>query len=916
MTTKGVSEEEIAPKLGLQVAEIESLQARLRHAEDKVRASEERQRAMLDNPMFAVGLSDGNEILYANRPLLELFGYSDLDEFLSIPLVDHVAQTSQATIRDRLSKSAMGIPSEPSFVYDIRRKDGAVRTVEINVVPYQWQGRPCRFSLFRDVTERKRIDDALRESERKYRALVETTDTGYVILDMEGSVVDANPEYLRLTGHEALNEILGRRVVEWTAQHDIARNSEEIRKCLERGFVRNLEIDYADKEGKFTPIEINATVLHTAEGRRIVALCRDIGERNRSLEALREGEERFRLIAETMNEVFWVLDVQNDRVLYVSPAHERVWGYPRENIYENRQSYYAPIHPDDRERVRAIVDLMKTGRQLEYEYRIIRPDGTIRQIWERGFPIHDKNGQVQRYVGVAQDVTAWRHAEDALRKSTEYLNQLINRIGDPVFVKDSQYRFLLVNDAMCTFTGRERSELLGSTDHKFLSKEDADSIRRQESLVFETGRECIAEEKVNDGQNVTRTVVARKTLLTDNAGNMQIVGIIRDITEQKHLEAQFLQAQKMEAVGVLAGGVAHDFNNLLTVINGYSEFLLDDLAKDDPRRPELEEIRQAGQRAATLTSQLLAFGRKQILQSEILDVNSVIADMSSMLRRLIGEDIEFVSITQPGLGLINADPGQIQQIVMNLAVNARDAMSQGGKLTVETRNFDLDQDSIHGHPMLKAGPYVMLAISDDGIGMDAATQAQIFEPFFTTKEKGKGTGLGLSTVYGIVKQSNGFIWVYSEPGKGTTFKIYFPRASGEISELTGESKLEHRSRGSETVLVVEDEESVRALACRILRERGYVVIEAADGIEALRLAENHAGQLHLILTDIVMPGMSGKNLVSNLETARPGIKSLYMSGYTEGTIVHQGVLDSNVAFIQKPFTSKDLVRKVREVINS
>ena len=442
------------------------------------------------------------------------------------------------------------------------------------------------------------------------------------------------------------------------------------------------------------------------------------------------------------------------------------------------------------------------------------------------------------------------------------------------------------------------------------------SLWEHDEEVFKTGRESLTEDTIADWQGNSRTFMTKKSLLTDKNGDKQIVCVLREITEHKRLEAQFLQAQKMEAIGVLAGGVAHDFNNLLNVINGYSELVLEDLAQDNPMRRDIEQVREAGQRAATLTSQLLAFSRKQILQSEILDLNSVIADMSSMLRRLIGEDIEFVSITQPGLGLINGDPGSIQQIVMNLAVNARDAMSQGGKLTIETGNVDLDQDYLHRRPMAKAGPYVMLAISDNGIGMDAATQAQIFEPFFTTKEKGKGTGLGLSTVYGIVKQSNGFIWVYSEPGKGTTFKIYFPRASGEISELTGESKLEHRSRGSETVLVVEDEESVRALACRILRERGYVVIEAADGIEALRLAENHAGQLHLILTDIVMPGMSGKNLVSNLETARPGIKSLYMSGYTEGTIVHQGVLDSNVAFIQKPFTSKDLVRKVREVINS
>jgi CheY-like chemotaxis protein len=287
-----------------------------------------------------------------------------------------------------------------------------------------------------------------------------------------------------------------------------------------------------------------------------------------------------------------------------------------------------------------------------------------------------------------------------------------------------------------------------------------------------------------------------------------------------------------------------------------------------------------------------------------------------MLRRLIGEDIEFVSVTHPGLGLVNADRVQIQQIVMNITVNARDAMLQGGKLTIETANVAFDEDYVRGHPAGTPGPHVMLAISDNGAGMDAETQARIFEPFFTTKGMGKGTGLGLSTVYGIVKQSNGFIGVSSEPGKGTTFKIYFPQVEGEIAKVTAESRPEPGSRGLETVLVVEDEESVRALASRILRERGYSVLEAADGMEALRSASEFAGEIHLVLTDVIMPQMGGRELVSQIEAARPGIKALYVSGYTDDSIVHQGILDSNVTFLQKPFTVESLARKVREVIDS
>jgi two-component system, cell cycle sensor histidine kinase and response regulator CckA len=392
--------------------------------------------------------------------------------------------------------------------------------------------------------------------------------------------------------------------------------------------------------------------------------------------------------------------------------------------------------------------------------------------------------------------------------------------------------------------------------------------------------------------------------------------IARDVTARKQLEAQFLQAQKMEAIGILAGGVAHDFNNLLNVINGYCELVLEDTAEDDPKHNDLEQISLAGKRAASLTSQLLAFSRKQILQPEILDLNDAVIGMSSMLRRLIRESIDLVTIARPDLGLINADPGQIQQIVMNLAVNARDAMPHGGKLTIETANVDLDEDYAREHPDVKAGPHVMLAISDNGLGMDDGTKSHLFEPFFTTKGKGEGTGLGLSTVYGIIKQSNGFIWVYSELGKGTTFKMYFPRAEGDLSRLTGEGQLEQRARGTETVLITEDESSVRALAARILRDRGYTVLEASNGKQALDIAKEYAGEIHLALTDVVMPGIGGRELVSQLASVRPGIRALYVSGYTDDAIVHHGILDTGVAFLQKPFTVESLARKVREVIHS
>jgi two-component system, cell cycle sensor histidine kinase and response regulator CckA len=414
------------------------------------------------------------------------------------------------------------------------------------------------------------------------------------------------------------------------------------------------------------------------------------------------------------------------------------------------------------------------------------------------------------------------------------------------------------------------------------------------------------------GQRFLSTTVT--FLGTTQSGRPRFAYMMSDITERKRLEAQFMQAQKMEAIGVLAGGVAHDFNNLLTVINGFTDLLLKEFEPGHPRRKDLEQIRDAGQRAVSLTSQLLAFSRKQVLQLRNVDLNEAIAQTSSMLRRLIGEDIDLVLAPQSGLGLVKADPGQIQQIIMNLSVNARHAMPDGGKLTIETANVKFDESHASGHAVMPAGSYVMVAISDNGLGMDAETQARIFEPFFTTKRQG-GTGLGLSTVYGIVKQSGGFIWVYSELEKGTTFKIFLPRVWGKADQLTSEVAGDLVLQGTETVLVVEDESSLLALVARTLRGLGYTVLESHNSMEALRTALEYEGEIHLILADVVLPDMSGRLLTAQIAALRPGIKVLFVSGYPYDAIVHHGVLDAHVAFLPKPFTADILARKVRQVLD-
>jgi signal transduction histidine kinase/ActR/RegA family two-component response regulator len=388
-----------------------------------------------------------------------------------------------------------------------------------------------------------------------------------------------------------------------------------------------------------------------------------------------------------------------------------------------------------------------------------------------------------------------------------------------------------------------------------------------------------------------------------------------EIAERKQLEEQLLQAQKMEAIGRLAGGVAHDFNNLLTAIIGYSQLALQRIPPDDPLRHDLDEIRKAGERAATLTRQLLAFSRKQVLQPKVLDLNAVVASTSKMLHRLIGEDIRFRTILDPALKRVKADPGQIEQVLMNLAVNARDAMPNGGSLSIETANVYLDEEYARHHVEVQPGRYVMLAVSDTGCGMSAEVLSHIFEPFFTTKEQGRGTGLGLAMVYGIIKQSGGHIWVYSEPGKGTTFKLYLPLA--EEADSAAEQALEQTAflpTGTETILLAEDDAQVREFASRVLRELGYKVIEATDGQQALKEAEQ-TPNIDILLTDVVMPYVGGKELSERLRSVRPGIKVLFLSGYTEYATLRQGMLGDGDAFLHKPFAPGELARKVREVLD-
>ncbi|MDM8539913.1 response regulator [Desulfococcaceae bacterium HSG9] len=652
---------------------------------------------------------------------------------------------------------------------------------------------------------------------------------------------------------------------------------------------------------------------------------------------------------------------------------------------------------------------------------------------------------LDRLLAFIQQISERKRAEEALAESGKFLNKIINAIGDPVFVKNRQHQWVLLNKSWCRFMGYRSDELIGKTDYDFFPKKEADIFWEKDEIIFNTGEEIVNEMAITDAKGIVHTVSTKKSLYTNEHGESFIVGIIRDITADKEaeeilreseekfskifhhapllitisdledgtyidvneeflkitgftreealgktsvelgwiraedrarlietiradgrisgmelsliakdgkettclysgititirgkayilslaqdisehkrtekdkakLEDQYRQSQKMEAIGRLAGGIAHDLNNLLTPIMGYGEMLMGQLGPEDKRRNFMSQIVFAGERTQSLVRQILTFSRKQTMKYRTLDLNKIIGGFKTLLRRTIREDIEIKIILSPDIRTVRADIGQLEQVIMNLAVNAQDAMPQGGRLIMETAMAELDEEYAASHLDVQPDLYVMLAVSDSGSGMGEDILGQIFEPFFSTKGD-QGTGMGLATIHGIVKQHGGHIWVYSEPGKGATFKVYLPVSEETLIEPKPLKKPTGSLRGSETILLTEDEKHVRRFAYDLLKSQGYTVIEAGNGTEALALLEEYDGPVHLLMTDVVMPGMNCKELFTRVAEKRPGIKALYMSGYTDNVIAHHGVLEEGVNFIQKPFSVKALAAKVREILD-
>jgi PAS domain S-box-containing protein len=857
------------------------------------------------------------------------------------------------------------------------RADGQEFPIEASISRVEVAGQKLYTIILRDVSEHKHAEETLKRSEERFRALTENAADMVAILTADAQVSFVSPSITRLLGYTA-TEWLGRNAFEFIHPDDAQAAALALQKGIQReDSGLPLECRVRHKNGSWRVLEATDTnLLDNDAVVGIVINARDVTERKRAEQELKQSEERYRDLVENAHDIIYAHDMAGNYIS-VNRAVEHITGYTREEAL--KMNLMDTVAPEYLEKTRQMIARKLAGEALTaYYLEIIAKDGrrvavevNTRLIFQDGVPI-----SVQ---GIARDVTERKRAEELLReidrRAVEEYERLLDRLASLALTFGTARDLLSIYRGLRDFS----LALTPSFAIVLCLYDEAREVRQcvyiygngkefdapavapvpvrsgPASRAIQTRAVAVCNDYLKDlGERKPVPVgfdeetkiplsalIAPMTIMGRVIGTIEVqshelgaytrehstslqmaanlaanaIENVRLLNLEREKEEQLRQSQKMEAIGRLAGGIAHDFNNLLTVITGYSDLAIRKLPAEDPLQRNIGEIKKAGDHAASLTRQLLAFSRKQILQAKVFDLNGVVSDMEKMLRRLIGEDIELRTLLNAELGNINADPGQIEQVIMNLAVNARDAMPQGGKLIIETENVCLDEEYAGQHMAVVPGAYVMLAVSDTGTGMDEETQARIFDPFFTTKELGRGTGLGLSTVYGIVKQSGGNVWVYSEVGRGTTFKVYFPRSDEHARESNRTVEPEDGLQGDEIILLTEDEANVRQLAREILRSYGYHVLEAANSSEALSICERNKAPIQLLITDVIMPGMSGRQLADYLTRLRPEMNVLFMSGYTDEAIIQHGVLESETCFLQKPFTSIALARKVREALD-
>lgn len=797
--------------------------------------------------------------------------------------------------------------------------DGAVRVIhEVGRVIASEDGIPIRLAgSAQDITEQSKATATIQASEERYRTLITATTAIVWSSPPSGAFDTFQPAWTAFTG-QTVEQHMGWGWLDAIHPDDREMSAQAWAAAVKDRCTYQLEHKIRRADGEYRDMSARALPILEPEGtvREWVGIHTDITDQKRAKERLYQSQERLSLATESARIGIWDWNVSSNEMDW-DARMLALYGIREQEFSGAYNTWRNGLHPDDRDRAEAEIAAALAGvEDFHTEFRVVWPNGEVRHIEAHALVQLVPGGPATRMTGVNWDITDRKRAEDNLHMR----DRAIQAATQGLMITDSSQAdnpLVFVNHGFEQMTGYASEDILG-LNCRFLQGVDTDPVaiaRIREAILAEESYTLEILNYRKDGTpfwNKLSVAPVRGAL-----GQLtHFVGVQEDVTARKSLEAQFRQSQKMDAFGQLAGGVAHDFNNLLTVINGYSDLLLQSLPSGDPSRELVSEILKAGERSAQLTRQLLAFSRQQVLAPRVLNLNEVVNEIDKMLRRLIGEDIRLTRTLESKLWAVQADTGQVEQVLLNLCVNARDAMPKGGRLTIETQNINLDENYARTHSDVPSGPYVLLSVTDTGSGMSMEVQERIFEPFFTTKGIGNGTGLGLATVFGIVKQSAGHIAVYSEVGVGTSFKVYLPRIEQQSKVLKAPSRILTPPRGTETILFAEDEPGVRNLTYRILAGCGYKVLLAGDGEEALRIAEADRGPIHLLISDVVMPGAGGRTTADQITRMHPEARVLYISGYTDDAVIRHGVLREGVHFLQKPFSPAALATIVREILDS